>query len=130
MPAGLMIVVALAAVAVDLSVAYMGQRQLTDAAAAAANDATTFGADQDAYLSGEGYRLDPARVDQAVERALAAADVRSEALAVTVDIDGLEVTVTIEGEVPLVFGPALPGGPSTFHVAARATAAAVGWPTP
>src|SRR3954466_8609978 len=71
-PAGFLVLIMLSAIAFDYSHVYLGQRQLASSAEAAANDAVTYAVDQAALRAGEGYRLDPALVAEAVEQSLAA----------------------------------------------------------
>ena len=61
MPAAVLIVMVLGAIAVDLTAVRLGQRELIAAAGDAANDAVTVGLDEAALRSGQGYRLDPDR---------------------------------------------------------------------
>jgi hypothetical protein len=124
MPAAVLIVVILGSIAVDFSVAYLGRRELLSAAAAAANDAATHGVDEDAYHNGEGYRLDPARVDAAVAASITGHDLDVDNVLVVVAITDLTVTVTIEGDVPYIFARAIPAAPDHAHVVARASATA------
>jgi hypothetical protein len=126
MPAAVLVVVLLGAVTVDASVAYLGRRELASAAVAAANDAVTFGVDEQTYYAGGGYTLSPARVRRAVDDAVAASHVLAHDISVAVGIDGRRVTVTLEGDVDYVFGRAFPGAPHAVHVVARATAVAAG----
>lgn len=136
-PAAVLILLMLGALAVDLTVAYLGRHQLDDAAAAAANDAVTAGLDLDAFDADGRYQLDEATVDAVVVRSLAARHdpVVDRALAehtVTVvvvpssDVSRpVQVTVTIRSRVDLVFMKAVPGVSSTMGVTATATATAV-----
>ena len=71
-PAGLLVLVLLAAIAVDSSVAYLGRRELAAAADAAANDAVTYGLDEARFRETGKFALDSARVEEAVRRALIA----------------------------------------------------------
>ncbi len=126
-PAGVLIVVVLGAIAVDLSLAHLGRRELASAAAAAANDAVTYGVDEAAVRAGEGYRLDPDRVWTAVSAALAARrmEVHLEAPVIEI-VQPASVRVTLTGRVDYIFGRALPGGPDSAQVAATASAVAEG----
>lgn len=122
MPAAVLVVLVLGAIAVDAAVAFLAERELAAAAAAAANDAATAGLDEDALRRGGGYRLDPALVEAAVARALTARGV-DPATAVDVAVVGTEVRVTLTGEAELVFSPSIPGGPDAVPVEATASAA-------
>lgn len=126
MPAGLLVVVVLGAIAVDLGGVYLGRRELVHAAGAAANDAVTEGLDEARLRRGEGYRLDPARVEAAVWRSLDAQGVLDDLRAAPlVSVDDATVTVTLDGRVEHVFAKALPGADDTTRVRARGSATAV-----
>lgn len=121
MPAAVLVVLVLGAIAVDAAVAFLAERDLAAAAAAAANDAATAGLDEDALRGGAGYRLDPALVEAAVQRALTARGV-DPGTSVDVAVAGTEVRVTLRGAARLVFAPAIPGAPDTVDVEATASA--------
>ena len=123
MPAAILIVVALSAVAVDLSTVLLAQRELASAADAAANDAVTYGIDEDHLRRGGRYRLDPGRVERAVTAAL-----RTQGLATArreIEILGARtVRVTLRRWVTYIFAPAIPGSRGRTAVTAGATATA------
>ncbi len=124
-PAGLLVLVLLAAIAVDSSVAYLGRRELAAAADAAANDAVTYGLDEARFRETGKFALDSARVEEAVRRALIAqhSDVVDRAvLEVQTDAEAGTVTVTLRSTAELVFAAAVPGAPHEVSVVARATA--------
>ena len=109
--------------------AYLAQRQLRDAATAAANDAAGGGLDQARLRAGDGaLAVDPAAAAEIATRAAAASlsgpvHLTSPPL---VEVSGNQVTVTLEGEAGYVFSGALPGAAKQAHVRARATAQLVG----
>lgn len=123
MPAAVMVVLVLGAIAFDLTVVHLGEREVADAASAAANDAVTHGLDEDALRNHGTYLLDPGRVDEAVQRSLAARGLTDHAPTVVIQplgADGVEVTVAMQ--VDYVFARALPGPSSTtVEATARAT---------
>lgn len=124
MPAAVMIVMVLGAITVDLSVVRLGQRELIAAAGDAANDAVTIGLDESALRAGDGYRLDPDRVRDAVDDALAAKGILAdlaEPPSITLDDDST-VTVRLARRVPHLFAKALPGAPDDQLVRATVTA--------
>lgn len=121
MPAAVLVVLVLGAIAVDSAVAFLAERHLAGAAAAAANDAATAGLDEAALRAGSAYRLDPALVEAAVSRTLDAHGLPA-GTAVDVTVDGTEVRVTLSADAALVFSPAVPGAPDTVHVSATAAA--------
>jgi hypothetical protein len=124
MPAAVLIVMVLGAIAVDLSVVRMGQRELIAVAGDAANDAVTIGLDEGALRSGRGYHLDAERVEDAVAATLAAKGILDDlAEPPTVTIDGdTTVTVQLARRVPHLFAKALPGAPDDELVRATVTA--------
>ena len=81
---------------------------------------------EDRLRRGEGYRLDPARVEAAVWRSLDAQGVLDDLRAAPlVSVDDATVTVTLDGRVEHVFAKALPGADDTTRVRARGSATAV-----
>jgi hypothetical protein len=124
MPCAVLIVIILGAIAVDLTAVRLGQRDLQAAATDAANDAVTAGLDEWAFRIGAGYRLDPARVNNAAIRAIGAKGLlRTLAAApeVTINPDG-SVSVRLKQRVPHIFGRAIPGTADDTLVKAMATA--------
>jgi len=124
MPAAVLIVMVLGAIAVDLTAVRLGQRELIAAAGDAANDAVTVGLDEAALRSGQGYRLDPDRARGAVLDALAAKgilDDLTEPPTVVVSSDDT-VEVRLARRVPHIFARALPGVPHDELVRATVTA--------
>lgn len=125
MPAGLLVVLVLAAIAVDLGAVHLGRRELLHAAGAAANDAVTDGFDEARLRRGEGYHLDRGRVDGAVRRSLDAQGVLDDLTGpALVTVEGTTVTVTLTGRVEPVFARALPGAGDGTRVRATASAEA------
>ena len=127
-PAAVLIVVLLGAIAVDAAVAFLGEREAAGLAAGAANDAATAALDEAELRRTGEFRLHP---DRARRRALEAVRASSSALdEVAVDVVvttiGGEpaVTVTVRGTARYVFAPAIPGAPDSIQVEASATAVA------
>ncbi len=126
-PALVLVLVVLAAIAVDSAAVFLGQRQLGDAAAAAANDAASALSDQSFYRAGT-VDLDPTVARRVADASLAAQDHSG----VTIDgpaevqVAGRQVCVSLTGHVEAIFGRAVPGVPHTTTVHARATATAAG----
>jgi hypothetical protein len=126
LPVGLLLMVALGAIAVDLGHLHGARTALQHRADAAANDAVTAGLDQGALRSGGGYRLDP---EAALGAAARAAHIRPrgglDQIRVRVlAISATEITVQVRAVVGLVFAPALPGGPTAIPLSATAIAVA------
>lgn len=124
MPAAALIFVILGAIVVDFGAAQLGQRELVSAAQAAANDAANYGIDSDAFYRGvNGGELvfDEGRATQAAYASLAASRIELTGPATVDLLDADTIVVVIEAEVPTIFSKAVPGGPDTFTVTARAT---------
>lgn len=128
-PAGFLVLILLSALAVDSSVAYLGQRQLHDTLTAAANDAASAGLDNAAFYRSGNIDLDPAAVARVVCASVGAQgasqlhDVR-----LWYGVDGSAVRLAGEAEVDVIFGKAVPGF-GHRHVHAEADAVALRGPT-
>ena len=118
MPAAVLVLIVLGAIAVDHAVVFGVQRELISDAQDAANDAAAYGIDPAAVRSG---RLDYAatRVELAVRRSLAAHDSSATA---SWHVDGDRLVVELQGTAPRIFGRALPGQTATVDVEATADA--------
>jgi Flp pilus assembly protein TadG len=130
-PAGILAVVVLAAVAVDASVAFLGERELSAAVTAAANDAATEAVSNQAFYQRGSVELDDAQVEQvAVARVRTSVDTsRYQGLTVQAQVirprgAGCAWSLRVEASasVRYVFATALPGGPDEAHVSVAATA--------
>lgn len=109
-PAGFLVLVLLASLAVDSAVAYLGQQQLHDALSAAANDAVTAGLDNASFYGGGTLVLDPAAVARTVCASVAAQhDPGLHHIALSMVIEGDSVRVNGSAVVDAVFGRAIPG---------------------
>lgn len=112
---------ALGAIAIDLSVVHMAHRAVHRAASAAADDAAGQ-IDRDAlHLRGE-VRVDPEAAARVARARVAAAGIPARLAApVEVDVVGTEVRVRVTATVPRVVGRGLPGtSDTTLHVVGRA----------
>ena len=123
-PAAVLVLLILAAISVDFSSAELARRQLHDAAAGAANDAAGGGLDQTRLRTGDGtIAVDPDLARSIDERSVVAT-VRGP-LRLTaepeVDVIGNRVVVTLEGDAPYLFAPAV-GGHRRVHIRAQASA--------
>jgi Flp pilus assembly protein TadG len=130
-PAGILIVMVLAAMAVDTSIAFMGQRELANATAAAANDAASQAVDNAAFYQQDRIELDPVAVESlAVAKVRAAVDgarhagLSVQAVALPPAAPGCPwtVKVTASSRVSYVFAKAIPGGPHEADIHATAVA--------
>jgi Putative Flp pilus-assembly TadE/G-like len=123
MPAAVLIVLVLGAIAVDMSVVHLAKRDLVNLATSAANDAATFGIDPAGVRDRRGRRLDPKRVEQSVQRSLAfhhpAGRIDPPEVTIAINNAGVEeVTVTLHMTVEYIFAKALPGRQETTITAA------------
>lgn len=130
-PAALLIMVALAAITVDSAIAFMAQRQLVNATAAAANDAATEALSDRAFYEGDRIELSSAAVESvAVDRVFQLVDpARHHGLTVTADATppagagcSWTVRVSASSRVDELFGRALPGSSGQTAVRAQSTA--------
>lgn len=122
MPVAVLVFIILGALAVDHSIAFMSERALANASAAAANNAAA-AMSADLFYGDSQVVLDTARAQQ-----VAQATVRNERLtgihdvAVKTTVDGNEIVVTVTGRVNSIFSRAIPGGTQSFSVGATSTA--------
>ena len=124
-PAGVLALLVLAAIAVDGAVVFLAQREVASAAAAAANDAAT-AVDESAFYGATGdVVIDAARAAGVAQAAVAARSIRGVRIdgAARVVVDGRRVCVEVAGHAPLVVGRALTGH-AGVAVSSRATATA------
>ena len=120
MPAAVLIVVVLGAIAIDRAVVFGAQRELILEAQAAANDAAAIGADPGAIRDGTAeVRLDRGRVGRAIEESLVGVD---DLVDVRWRVEGDEVVVVLEQRVEYVFTKGVTGAMDTTTVVATARA--------
>lgn len=117
-PAAVLVLMILAAIAVDAAVVAGSQRDLVATAEAAANDAAS-AVDVDELRAGGHIVLDPGAVEAAVARAVASTD---GPVSVSWRIDGTRVEVSLTRTVEMVFSPAVPGATHRRVVSALASA--------
>ena len=128
-PAGVLVLFVLGALAVDVAIAFQAQRELSATAAALANDAATVALSDDRF-----YAENAAGVVEVDEGQ--AADLVREALAVrapggvrdvqwSVRSADDQVCVTLTARVDYLFSRAVPGAPQGAAVTGRAVATAV-----
>lgn len=109
-PAGVLVLVVLAALAVDSAVAYLGQQQLHDALSAAANDAVASAVSAPAFYGRGVVTLDSVEVERDVCLSVLAQGIGSlHDLRLWVAVGGDEIRVVGQAEVDGVFGRVLPG---------------------
>ena len=119
MPAAVLIVVMLGAIAVDRAVVFGAQRDLVASAQAAADNGASLGVDLDRLRADGEIEPDLAAIDQAIALAATTFDPGT---SVTWYLQGDDVVVELERSVDLVFAPGVPGAAPTEPVRARATA--------
>ena len=126
MPAGVLIVLLLGAIAFDLSVVFLRQRQASSVAGDVANDLATSAVDEGRLRESGEFRLDPDRAEQLGRALVAQSDVDGEILDLEVEVLGTDsVQVTLVVHVDYVFAKAIPGAADGTEVQAVATAVAV-----
>ena len=128
MPAAVLVMMVLGSIAVDSARLLLAQRELADAAAAAANDAVAAALSDDAfYRSGGRLEVDPSRAARTVDAAVMAR--APQGLAVdppVVTVVGRQVCVELRATVEPLFARVVPGAGGPRVVRARASASAVG----
>jgi Flp pilus assembly protein TadG len=125
MPAAVLIFLVLGALCVDFGSTFDAKRELSNAAAAAANDAAGQAIDLDRFYTTGELSLRVARARVVAERSLAAMGLeRLDPVVedVRVGADGSSVTVTLRGRAHYLFAKALPGGRDGMDVRASSTA--------
>jgi hypothetical protein len=121
-PAGVLVLVVLGAIAVDFAGVFLAQRQLADVTAAAANDAATAALSDQAYYGADGrLAVDPATAAAVVCTAVQAqVDARLRLQAIGIAVGTRWVHVRAVAQVDHVVARAVPG------VAHQATVSAAG----
>jgi hypothetical protein len=125
MPAGLLVVLMLGAIAFDLSVLFLRQRQASSVAADLANDLTSAAFDDEVFRATGRFELDPALAADLGRTFAADSDVADSLVDLTVEVladDAVRVTVAVE--VDYVFAGVIPGAADGTTVTASATAVA------
>jgi hypothetical protein len=125
-PAGILVLLVLAAIAIDGSVVWLAQRDLSSRTAGVAADIAGAAVDDAAFYDGGDIRLDDDVADAYTDLAFASDQLPAGYGAWSADavVGGPSVTVTARAEVRYVFAPAIPGLRRTAVVRAAATAEA------
>lgn len=126
MPAGVLVVLLLGAIAFDMSLLFLRQRQAASVAADVANDLATLALDEPHYRATGEFRLDPRRADEIGRALIASSDVAAIADDIEITVADTRVEVRLTAEVAYVFARAIPGAADGTTVRGRATAEAVG----
>lgn len=125
MPAGVLVVLLLGAIAFDLSLVFLRQRQASSLAVDVANDLAAAALDEAAFRADGRFRLDPDRADELGRALVAASDLGADVREVDVAVVGLDtVEVRVVVDVDYVFAKAIPGASDGTTVTATATAVA------
>ena len=125
LPAAVLVFVILGALAVDYGSVWADQRELANAAEAAANDAATRAVDVEHWYRTAEVRLVAARAWTVAEASVRAKGLdRLDAEVIDVQVDGDRVTVTVRGRAHHLFAKAVPGGPEGQDVTATSEAEA------
>lgn len=123
MPAAVMVLMILGAIACDFSLVWLRQRELANAVAAAANDAAAQALADSSFYAGGAVALDELTAHRVAAGALAGAGIEPLGPPV-VEVDGPRVRVQARLLVPLIFAKAVPGAPRSATVMATSTATA------
>ena len=119
MPAAILVMVVLAAITVDRAVVFGAQRDLVTTAQVIADNGASLGVDIDHLRSDGQIEVDHEAIADAVDDASVVLDPGT---SFTWFLQGDEVVVELQREVPLVFSPGVPGAPHAEQVTARASA--------
>lgn len=124
-PAAVLIVIMLASLCVDASLTFLAQREIANAAEAAANDAAS-ALNRSVYYDEAGYSLEGSALQRVGTEAIAArVDDKVRNLNVRfIRTDATHVRVEITADVSLIFAKAIPGMSHTTTVHASAEAEA------
>ena len=126
MPAAVLVFLVLGALAVDAAAVFLAQRQLANAAVAAANDAVTVAVDVDEFYGGGRLLVLGSEAQRIADEAVQRLDLdRMGDVHPVATVRGSSVEVTITARVELIFSAAVPGGADTAAVAATAAADAI-----
>ena len=126
MPAAVLIFFALGSIAVDSAMTYLGEREVSNLASAVANDAATEGIDVTRFYATGEVVLDPVRVQQVADAALARSGLEHlEGLTIETEVVGTDnVVVRVHARVRSLFARALPNSLDERDVSASASATA------
>ena len=125
MPVAVLVFIGLGSLAVDASLAFLGEREVANLASAVANDAATQGIDVVRYYGSGDLVIDPVRVRAVADAAVARSGLdHLEGLTIETDVVGDSVVVRVSAKVRSLFSRALPGGLELREVAASAQATA------
>ena len=128
-PAGVLVLLMLGAIAVDSAVVFLAQRDLSNRTSAVANDVAGFASSDDAFYRDGVVQLDGARAAAYTQLAFAPDRTPAgyESWGATAEVAS-ERTVSVRAwaEVRYLFAKAVPGMPDTTRVHAESVATAAG----
>jgi hypothetical protein len=126
LPAAVLVFIVLGSLAVDASLSFLGEREVANLASAVANDAATQGIDVVRYYATGEIVIDPARVRDVADAALATSGLdHLQGLTIDTDVVGGDVVVVrVRAQVRSLFSRVLPQGLEEREVQATAEAAA------
>jgi hypothetical protein len=125
MPAGVLVTLLLGAIAFDLSVVFLRQRQASSLAVDLANDLATASLDEASFRADGEFRLDPERAEDLAVAMVDASELRDELVSYEVEVlDDVTVRVQVVLRAEYVFAKAIPGPSDGTTVEASATATA------
>ncbi|MFP5376927.1 MAG: hypothetical protein ACLGIO_09130 [Acidimicrobiia bacterium] len=133
-PAGVLVLFVLGAIAVDAAIGFLAQRELSATAAAVANDAATVALAEDRFYADDAagrLEVDEGAAAEVVRRGLELRAPRGvHDVSWSVRAAGDQVCVTLTGRVPYLFSRIVPGAPQHAAVRGRAVATAARPATP
>ena len=135
-PAAILVLLILGSIAVDYSIAYLGQRELRYEAAAVANDAAGAAISLKTFYQGDGSGSAPgrvvissAKVGRVLDQSLATRPLRGvEITGHDFRVNGNQICVTLYGHVSYIFARAFPFARHGVDVVGRSSATAVAGP--
>ncbi len=125
MPAGVLVILLLGAIAFDMSLLFLRQRQAAAVTSDVANDLAALALDVPTFRASGEYVLDPAKADEIGLSLLDASDLAEHITSAVISVTGDDtVNVRVTVAVEYVFAKAIPGGDDGTTVTAEATAVA------
>ena len=123
-PAAVLVLVILGAIAVDSASVFLGRRQLNNFTTAAANDAASAALDPSAFYNGDRIVIDAVRAKAIVGTLETRLPHLLHDVRTTVEVRGNQVTVTATATVEYIFARAIPGVAHASVVRSSTTASA------
>lgn len=125
MPAGVLVMLLLGAIAFDMSLLFLRQRQAAAVAGDVANDLAALALDVPTFRASGDYVLGPTRADEVGRSLLDASDLAAHITTAVITVTGDDtVNVRVTVAVDYVFAKAIPGADDGTTVTADATAVA------